>query len=393
MVLAVVASACGAPTAQPGAAAPEGATQAPAASEQKPIKIGLSTPLTGPSSSVGEGFDMGVTLAIEDLGGQIAGRKIELYKADNKCAPADAVTAVRRLIDEDQVDAIIGSSCSGATLAALPIIQEGQIVQLSVTSSNPTIYDQLGVGGNEWGFRLNLDDLIIAKTLAAYIAEEQTKSIFLIGQNNDFGRGGVQAYEAELPKVGVTVAGSEFYDDGTSDFRPILTKIKQSGAEGIMTFMVEHDSAPFFRQMKEMGLQVKVYTRGGVTSPLFLEMTKDDPTLAEGAIGASYWTSGMDPETEKRFQERWSSPPTVHRMMAYYGMKLVLADAIERAIAANGELTREGIREALTTTDLKGTPIGDISFNDHHQAYPFLTLDTIKDGKITLLKTLPAVQR
>jgi branched-chain amino acid transport system substrate-binding protein len=403
-VLAVLLSACGAPSAQPGAAAPEATAQpgaaapaataqAPAASDQKPIKIGLSTPLTGPSSSVGEGFDMGVTMAIEDLGGQIAGRKIELYKADNKCAPADAVTAVRRLIDEDQVDAIIGSSCSGATLAALPIIQEGQIVQLSVTSSNPTIYDQLGVGGNDWGFRLNLDDLIIAKTLAGYIAQEQTKSIFLIGQNNDFGRGGVKAYEEELPKVGVTVAGSEFYDDGTSDFRPILTKIKQSGADGIMTFMVEHDSAPFFRQMKETGLQVKVYTRGGVTSPLFLEMTKDDPTLAEGAIGASYWTSGMDPETEKRFQERWNSPPTVHRMMAYYGMKLVLADAIERAIAKNGDVTRDGIREALTTTDLKGTPIGDITFDDHHQAYPFLTLDTIKDGKISLLKTLPAVKR
>ena len=79
--------------------------------------------------------------------------------------------------------------------------------------------------------------------------------------------------------------------------------------------------------------------------------------------------------------------------MAYYGMKLVLADAIERAIAKNGDVTRDGIREALTTTDLKGTPIGDITFDDHHQAYPFLTLDTIKDGKITLLKTLPAVKR
>src|SRR5690606_27006914 len=99
--------------------APTAATEGESgASDARPIRIGLSTPLTGASSTVGEGFDMGVTMAIEDLGGEIAGHPIELYKADNKCTPADAVTAVRRLIDEDQVDAIIGSSCSGATLAA-----------------------------------------------------------------------------------------------------------------------------------------------------------------------------------------------------------------------------------------------------------------------------------
>lgn len=357
------------------------------------IKIGVSTPLTGPNASVGEGFVMGITSAIEDIGGQIAGRKVELFKADNKCTPADAVTAVRRLIDEDKVDAIIGSSCSGATLAALPIIQESETVQLSVTSSNPTIYDELGEGRNDWGFRLNLDDLIIAKTLASYISEDGSKKIFLIGQNNDFGRGGAAAYEAELPNAGVSVAGTEFYDDGTSDFRPILTKIKQSGADGIMTFMIENDSAPFFRQMKEVGLNVKVYTRGGVTSPLFLDMTKDDPTLGDGVVGASYWTSGLDPDAEARFKARWDTPPTVHRMMAYYGMKLVLADAIKRAIDAQGEVTHAGIRDAMKTTDLKDTPLGNIAFDDHHQAYPYLTLDVLKDGKILLLKLIPAVKR
>lgn len=357
------------------------------------IRIGLSTPLTGPQASVGEGFSMGVTMAIEDLGGEIAGHEIELYEADNLCTPADAVTAVRRLIDVDQVHAIIGSSCSGATLAALPIIDEAGVVQLSVTSSAPAIYNELGVGGNEWGFRLNLDDLMIARTLSEYIAEEGTESVFIIGQNNDFGRGGAEAYEEALPEAGVEAAGSEFFDDGTADFRPILTRIRQSGADGIMTFMVEHDSAVFFRQMKEVGLDVDVYTRGGVTSPLFLEETSDDPSLAEGAIGASYWTSGVDPEVEARFEERWGSPPTVHRMMAYYGMRLVLADAIERTIEANGDVTREGIRDALTETDLPGTPLGDLSFDEHNQAYPFLTVDTIRDGEIELVTTIPGERR
>ncbi len=382
-------------TPPPGTTPTVAATAVPtiAASAGKPIKIGLSAPLTGALASVGQGYVWGMTLAVEDLGGQIGGHKLEIVTADDKATPADAVTAVRRLIDDDQVDVILGPAASGPFLAAMPIAQESQVVILGVTASAPTIYDQLGpAGGNEWAYRLNPDDLIIAKTLATYIAQE-AKLIFIVGQNNDFGRSGAQAYQDVLPKVGVKVAGSEFYDDGTSDFRPILTKIKQSGADGIMTFMVEADSAPFFRQMKEMGLKLKVYTRGGVTSPLFLDMTKDDPTLAEGALGASYWTLNLDPDTEKRFQARWNSPPTVHRMMAYYGVKLVIADAIAKAIAKNGEVTRKGIRDAMATVNLKGTPIGDISFDSHNQAYPFLTLDTIKDGKITLLKTVPGQTR
>lgn len=365
------------------------AEEAPA--EAEPIKIGLSSAFTGPFASVGEGFEWGVTMAIEDLGNEIAGRPVELYTADNKCNPSDAVTAVRHLIDEEEVDAIIGSSCSGATLAALPIIQESEIVQLSVTSSNPDIYNQIGVGGNEWGFRLNLDDLIIARTLAPIIAEE-SETIFTIAQNNDFGRGAVDAYLRELPDVGVEVVGSEYVDPDTSDFRPILTKIKELEVDGILSIMVEADSAPFMRQLRELGIEANIYTRGGVTSPLFLELTSDDPSIGEGVLGASYWTKGIDPETEARFEERWDSPATVHRMMAYYGMRYVLADAIERAIEENGEVTRAGIREALESTSLE-TPLGQIEFDDHNQAYPDMTLDIVRDGKVELLDTIPGLHR
>ena len=123
------------------------------------------------------------------------------------------------------------------------------------------------------------------------------------------------------------------------------------------------------------------------------QATADDPTLAEGAIGASYWTSGIDPEAEARFEERWGSPATVHRMMAYYGVHLVLADAIERSIEATGDVSRAAIRDALEEVDLTGTPLGDISFDDHNQAYPFLTIDTITDGQIELIDTIPGTPR
>ena len=79
-------------------------------------------------------------------------------------------------------------------------------------------------------------------------------------------------------------------------------------------------------------------------------------------------------------------------MLAYYGMKLVLANAITRALAA-GDLTRASIRDALKTTKLPGTPLGDISFDDHHQAYPLMLVSTIKDGKFVIIDKLAGAHR
>jgi len=361
------------------------------AKDLPPIKIGLAAPMTGPNAVVGEGAERGVRLAIEDLGGAIGDRKLQLSVVDDKCTPGDAVPAIRRLVDQEEVDAIIGPMCSGSALAALPIIQEGGVPQLSVTASNPDIYDQMGVGRNDWAFRLNLDDKIIAKSMTSFISKN-TKKLFIVGLNNDFGRGAAAAYKAEVGNFGVQLVGTEFYDDGTTDFRSILTKIKQAGADGVMAIMVEQDSVPFLRQMKEVGLNLRVYSRGGVVTPLFVQMAGNDRTLGDGVVDASYWAAGMDPEGEAHYQARWNSPANTHRMLAYYGMKLVLADAIKRALAA-GDLTRASIRDALKTTKLPGTPLGDISFDDHHQAYPLMLVSTIKDGKFVIIDKLAGAHR
>ena len=184
LVLLLLAACGGAPQAEPDAtSAPTEAPQEEPteetgeadgedgeadAGDADPIKIGLYAPLTGPVAFLGEGFDFGIQLAIEELGGEIGGHPIEYVVADNKCNPTDAVNAVRKLIEEDQVDAIIGGGCSSATVAALPIILEGQTPAVSATSTNPGIYNEMGVGGNEYQFRINPDDLIMAQGFAEF---------------------------------------------------------------------------------------------------------------------------------------------------------------------------------------------------------------------------------
>ena len=347
------------------------------------IKIGLYAPMTGPVAFLGEGFQYGATMAIEDLGGEIEGIPLELVVVDNKCNPTDAVNAVRQLIEVEEVDIILGGGCSSATVAAQPIISEGGTPAVSATSTNPSIYDGMGVGGNIWQFRVNPDDLIMAHAFSQQIADAAQR-ISLVAENTDFGRGALTAYKPILEGLGVEIATEDYFDLGTADYRPALTRVRGAQPDALLVVMTERDGSTFMRQLREVGIDAPIFSRGSLTSPLFLEYTADDPTIGEGIIEFSFWAAGLDPEHDAAFLERWDTPNSPHRGMSYYVVRYVMAEAIGNALAENGEVTREGIRDALENLSIE-TPIGLVEFDDHHQAYPFGTLQTVENGQTIYL--------
>lgn len=401
LVAAMVLAACSpfateapAPTATqappPTAAPAETEEAAPASPEpteeeaKEPIKIGLYAPMTGPIAFLGEGFQLGATLAIEDLGGEILGHPLELVVADNKCNPTDAVNAVRKLIEVDQVDVILGGGCSSATVAALPIIAEGQTPAVSATSTNPGIYNEMGVGGNIWQFRVNPDDLIMAAAFAQFMAD-RADSIVLVAENTDFGRGAISAYIPQFEALGVEVLGQEYFDLGTADYRPALTRIKAQAPDAILVVMTERDGSTFMRQLREVGLDVQVFSRGSLTSPLFLEFTADDPTIGEGILEFSFWAGGVDPELDAKFVERFDKSNSPHRAWSYYATRFAIGTAIRNALENARVANRETIRDELEKIEVE-IPFGVIKFDDHHQAYPKGTVTTIENGEVKFLQ-------
>jgi len=94
----------------------------------------------------------GATLAVEEINakGGIMGRKLEASFADNKATPGEAVSAVRKLADVDQVDVIIGQTHSGACLGAMPVVKELGVPMVIEACSHPKIRELSGKGGNEW---------------------------------------------------------------------------------------------------------------------------------------------------------------------------------------------------------------------------------------------------
>jgi branched-chain amino acid transport system substrate-binding protein len=362
-----------------------GAQQAP------PIKIGFASAMSGPAAITGEGVRWGATLAVEEINakGGVMGRKLEAYFADNKAQPGEAVSAVRKLADVDQVDVIVGQTHSGACLGAMPVVKEIGIPMVIEACSHPKIREMSGKGGNEWTYRVALDDEIMAYTFARYMARQNVKSASILAMNNDFGRGAAVAYDAAFKKAGVKLVSTEFFDPGQPDYRPVLTRLKRASAEAIVAVILASDGAPFMRQFRELGLTQRIFSRGSLGSAEFLHQVRDNPKIGDGVIEASYWITGLDPEWDRKWTERYKVPPRIHGSLAAITLKWAVVPALEIALKKQGKADRQAIRAALEEVDVKDSPLGPIKFDANHQAWINMILIEMRDGQLKILEKLP----
>jgi branched-chain amino acid transport system substrate-binding protein len=362
-----------------------------AGAQAPPIKIGFASAMSGPAAITGEGVRWGGTLAVEEINarGGVMGRKLEAFFADNKAQPGEAVSAVRKLADVDQVDVIIGQTHSGACLGAMPVVKEIGIPMVVESCSHPKIRELSGKGGNEWTFRVALDDEIMAYTFARYMARQGVKTSSVLAMNNDFGRGAAIAYEAAFKKAGVKLVSTEFFDPGQPDYRPVLTRLKRANPEAILGVILASDGAPFMRQFRELGLTQKIFARGSLGSAEFLHQVRDNPRIGDGVVEASYWITGLDPDWDRKWTERHKIPPRIHGSLAAITLKWAVVPALEIAIKKTGKADRKSIRDALEQVDVKDSPLGPIKFDDHHQAWINMILIEMRDGQLKILEKLP----
>ena len=359
--------------------------------QNPPIRIGFASAMSGPAAITGEGVKWGATLAVDEINakGGVMGRKIEAYFADNKAQPGEAVSAVRKLADVDKVDVIIGQTHSGACLGAMPVVKEIGVPMVIEACSHPQIRALSGKGGNEWTYRVALDDEIMAHTFARYMAKKGVKSSSILAMNNDFGRGAANAYDVAFKKAGISLASTEFFDPGQADYRPVLTRLKRAGAETILGVILASDGAPFMRQYRELGLTQRIFSRGSLASAEFLHQVRDNPKIGDGVVEAGYWVVGLDPEWDKKWQEKFNIPPRVHGSLAAITLRWAVIPALEIAQKKHGKVDRTTIRAALEEVDVKDSPLGPIKFDANHQAWINMILLEMQDGKLKILEKLP----
>jgi branched-chain amino acid transport system substrate-binding protein len=347
------------------------------------IRVGVSGSFTGATAFYGQEAKNGAELAIAQLNKENGQYKFEMVVADDECTPAGGASAYGSLIDVEKVDVILGSPCSGAVLAGMPLLPASKVPALAVSATNPAITAQAGTGGNPYIWRMNIGDDIMSRVFSEYIAGEGVKKVATIAVNNDYGRGGVSAFKASLPTQNVAVVAEQYYTQGAGEFRSQLNNIRASGAQAMLIVGAHQDAAVLIRQLKELALDIRVFARGDVVSKGFQDVA-GDPALGNGIQEANNWDStyAAYPEFAKEYLDKYDHDPQSYAVQAWMGVNVIA----QAAKAAGGG--REGIQKGLDTISWD-SPLGPIKFDDHNQAHHDMFILGFVDGKIQLIKRVP----
>lgn len=344
------------------------------------IKLGIVAPMSGPNARYG-GFSLnGAQLAVKDINdaGGIDGAKIELFSADSQGTPVEGVSATRRLIDQDSVDFIIGDVSSSVTLAMQPVAEDAEVLLLNAASSNPKITYQAGVGGFKWTFRNYPTDENRALIVAKYAAEQRGFTKFaVLSVDSDYGRSAITFTKKYLPDFKGEILSEDYYKEGEVDFRSVLAKIRDNGAEAIILYGLADTTPIIARQMLELGLAGKVTLIGN--GEFNTEKTiKSAPKAMEGAVEAAAWLPQFDSPASKAFVEEftktYNEAPNNHAYVHWDTVNL-LAKAIKEA----GSADKVKVRDALSKIKYQ-SPVGEVTFDDHNQARLPMILLQIENG-------------
>ncbi len=218
------------------------------------IKIGVLASMTGPLEAYGKqttrGFELGLDYATEGKL-EVAGKKIEFIIEDTETKPEVAVKKATKLLEEDNVDFLVGSSSSGDTLAVVPLAEEYE----KIFVVEPAVADSItGSEYNPYVFRTARNSSQDAVAGAAAIAGKGVK-IATLAPDNSFGRDGIAAFVEAAKDLGAEIAHEEYADPAATDFTSNIQKIIDKKPDYL--FVVWAGANTPWNQISDMKVQEK----------------------------------------------------------------------------------------------------------------------------------------
>lgn len=369
LVLATAVAACG------------DGTDAPAAGDQSPIRVGQIVSLTGNYSALGTENQKSVALAVEQINaaGGILGRQIVLTVKDDKSQPDQSVLAFNEL--KDGSDAIIGSPFSNSALATIPLVDREEIPYLSLTPADEQVNPV-----HPYVFVIPATSGTYAERMLQYYqASGITKVAVAYDTRSSYAVAGFKGMQAKASEYGVTLGTPEEFQTTATEFSSVFAHVKASDAQALVVWATGPPAVALTKQYATSGLTIPLMLTGAQASKLFL----DPAGAAAEGVNVSSSIGVVGPhlpdgpqkdainELATAFSDRYGYPPPQFAQDGYSAVKL-LAAAIEKA----GGTDRVKVRDALEGLKLL-TPNGtyEYSATNHSGMKPdFISINTVTGG-------------
>ena len=312
------------------------------------IKVGSAGGITGPIAELVVAILAARDLAaihVNDQGGLLDGDTYQLVRGDSQCDPKAAVDAGTKLVNVEQVVAVIGPSCSGATNGMVQSVNiPSGVVTVSDTATAPSISD---LEDNDLVFRVAASDAYQGRSLAELAWEHGYRSLAVTYSNDDYNAGLAGVFEASFKELGGTVTASQAHEPNKASYRSELSTLSGGGGEGLALFAYYGSSGiTIIRNSLENGLFGKFLGADGMMDNSVIEQIGAD-TL-RGNIMLSQPASDTEGDSYKAFAaafEAAGNNPGAPFVAHGYDVAFLAALAIEKAGAADRSMISAALRE------------------------------------------------
>lgn len=315
------------------------------------VKIGFVTTLTTPAGVIGEDMKNGVNLAVDHLGGKMAGRDIEIFFEDDGFKPETGKQKTDKLVKKDGVDFVAGYIWSHVLLASSKtVLDAGKFL----ISSNAGPSQLAGAGCHENFFSTSWQNDQTPMAMGEVLNQLGVRSLYVMVPNYTAGKnmaaGVERTFNGEILGKDMTKWGK----DKQLDFSAELAKAKASGAEGLFIFYPGSAGGAFIKQYQQAGLKdvLPLYTVFTVDS---LSLPKFQAAKMQGVLGSKstlFWGPDLDNAANRKFvsdfRARHGNYPSFYAAQSYDSIMLINS-ALQ---ATDGDLSdADALRAAMEKAD------------------------------------------
>jgi branched-chain amino acid transport system substrate-binding protein len=340
-----------------------------ATTAQAEIKIGSVLSFTGPASFLGDPEKRTLEMYVAELNakGGINGQQIKLFVYDDGGDATKAKSFTTRLVEEDKVDAILGGSTTGTTMAMIPVVEDAQVPFISFAGAV-----QVVVPVRKWVFKTPHTDTMACEKIFEDLKKRSLTKIGMISGTDAFGKSMRDQCMTVTAKYGIEVLHEESYGPRDSDMTPQLTNIKsKAGIQAVINPGFGQGPAIVTRNYRQLGITVPLYQSHGVGSKQFIDLAgtaADGVRLPAAALLVAEKLPDSDPQKKvvvdykKTYEAKSGQPVSTFGGHMYDGL-MIMVEAIQRAKGVDKAKVRDEIEK---TKNFMGTGgVVNMSATDH----------------------------
>ncbi len=337
----------------------------PAAHAAEPIVIGDINPLTGALALQGVSVHQGIQIAVEEQNsrGGIAGRPVSLLSRDDEGRPERALASAEELTGRHGAVALIGGYVDTLVGAIGEVADRARVPYLATASLD----ERLTQRGNRYFFRVSSLASYVRVTTGVVRDVFKADTVAILYSHTPGASQLARRQKEALEKWGIRVPVYEPFAPGLSDFTPLLARVRDAGAQVLLSDTFFADHLLLVRQMAQAGISVRAFL--GAFGMEFPNVIRELGPSSEGLYGTTAWQPGVnlgEQEAESRafvdaYTRRFGGAPVPLSMHGYAAARALLASL--EAVARGGRpITGEALRDALAAADV-ATPLGRVKFD------------------------------